>query len=73
MSEEFTCVICGGAYDKAWDDEDAEAELISTFGAVPLDECAVVCDDCYLILNAVHPFREYPKANGSTTAINTDP
>lgn len=46
MSNTYTCALCGGTFNKGWSDEEAEAELASTF-AVPKDECDLVCDNCY--------------------------
>lgn len=46
MSNTYTCSLCGETFDKGWSDEEAEAELASTF-AVPKVDCNLVCDDCY--------------------------
>lgn len=46
MADEYTCECCSKTYPKGWTDEEALAELEVVF-AVPVEECAVVCDDCY--------------------------
>lgn len=45
--ETFVCAVCGEAYDKARTDAEALAELHRDYGDVPLDQVAMVCDDCY--------------------------
>ena len=49
MSDKFTCAECGGKFDKAWSDEEAEAEYTATFPdeIAAGVERAVVCDYCY--------------------------
>lgn len=44
--EEFRCAVCGRAFQS---DREAEAlaELHANFGPISVEECAVVCDDCY--------------------------
>jgi hypothetical protein len=46
MPKQYTCAVCKETFDQGWSEEEAEAELASTFG-VPKDECDIVCDDCY--------------------------
>lgn len=46
MADTYICASCGGTFDKGWSDDEAEAELASTF-AVPKEDCDIVCDDCY--------------------------
>lgn len=47
MADEYTCAICDNTYDKTWSDEESMAEMEQIFGQVPMEECNVVCDDCY--------------------------
>jgi len=42
----FKCCVCGGTFEKAWSDEEAIAEMKQEFDK-PVEECDVVCDDCY--------------------------
>lgn len=46
-TEIFTCAVCGETFESTWTDEEAIAEKDSFFGAVPLNACVVVCDDCF--------------------------
>ena len=44
----FICAKCGEEYIKDWTDEEAEQEKNENFGEnIPLENCAIVCDDCY--------------------------
>lgn len=48
MSEDiYTCGNCGGTFEKAWSDDESDAEARQMFGEIPAEEKAVVCDDCY--------------------------
>jgi hypothetical protein len=50
MSEDartFTCHGCGGVFEFAWTDEEAEAESRALFGPLATEELAVICDDCF--------------------------
>lgn len=42
----FTCADCRGTFSKVWSDEEAEAEALVLWGAVPANP-VVVCDDCF--------------------------
>ena len=45
---EYTCAECGGRFEKAWSDEDAEKEMRENFGThITTADCDVLCDDCY--------------------------
>lgn len=48
---EFRCAQCGGIDEKGPEGV-AMAEKEKYWGDVPLEECVVVCDDCW---NAMHP------------------
>ena len=50
MKETFTCDSCGKTYPKGWTDEEAMQETQEMFGSVPIDDCNVICDDCYKII-----------------------
>ena len=43
---EYQCAVCHEVFYKGWTDEEATTELAETF-AVPVDECDLVCDDCF--------------------------
>lgn len=44
---EFRCAVCRGIFEKGWSDDEAAAELTTTFPGIGQDECALVCDDCF--------------------------
>lgn len=44
---EYTCAECGKTFTTAWSDEEANAEAAKNFPTMPIEEMAVVCDDCY--------------------------
>jgi hypothetical protein len=46
-TNEYKCEACGGVFEKGWSDDEAVAELDATFGGVPVEDCAIICDDCY--------------------------
>ncbi len=43
----YTCAICGGTFETDRPEEDVIEELNQVFGNVPIQECEIVCDDCY--------------------------
>lgn len=49
MSEtrKYTCAVCHITYDAEWSDEEAIEELRDKFGAVNVENCELVCDDCF--------------------------
>jgi len=47
MSEVFKCAMCGETFEKARTEEEALEELNELFGDTPVEECEVVCDDCW--------------------------
>jgi hypothetical protein len=47
---EFWCVICQKIYNKGWSDEEAAAEKSELHPNVPYEECDMVCDDCFVVL-----------------------
>lgn len=48
----YTCAMCGGTFETQddWTEEDRMKEKEENFPDVPLEECDVVCDDCYQLL-----------------------
>jgi O-acetyl-ADP-ribose deacetylase (regulator of RNase III) len=48
--------MCGGVFKKGWTDEEASAEQEANgWGALAPEDTAVVCDDCYRQMTALHP------------------
>ena len=43
----YQCAMCGGIFETEWTDEEAIEELHEAFGEVMVDDCEIVCDDCY--------------------------
>jgi hypothetical protein len=43
--DEYRCAMCGSVYQLT--DFDAESELVENFAGCPVDQCAIVCDDCF--------------------------
>lgn len=50
-ADTYTCAMCGETNIKGWTDEEAEAEKDDIFGPVPLEDCDVICDDCFQLVN----------------------
>jgi len=47
-SNEFKCAICGKLMKfTALEEEQALQELKDNFGDVKVEDCGIVCDDCY--------------------------
>lgn len=44
--DEFTCSRCGETFEKAWSDEEAATHAAATFPNMPIEDMAVVCEDC---------------------------
>lgn len=48
--DSFTCALCGETYEKerdGWSQEQAVAEKEAYFPQVSMEDCGIVCDDCY--------------------------
>lgn len=46
--DQFQCANCGGVFEKAWTDEEAQAEYDSNpLQQDPNDDVVLVCDGCY--------------------------
>ena len=44
---EYTCARCGNTYEYEWTDEEALKEMRATYGDLPPEDRAVICDDCF--------------------------
>ena len=49
-SNKFRCANCDGVFTKKWSDEEAQAELAERFPNRNVEDCAIVCDDCYKLM-----------------------
>lgn len=45
----YKCAICKGKFIKGQTDEEAERELKENYPGYSIEECELVCDDCYNI------------------------
>lgn len=46
-NREYVCTICRVKFVSEWTDEEAKEELKEKFGETNIQECEVVCEDCY--------------------------
>ncbi len=47
MNEKYKCAMCGGVFEKTVTEDEARTELKEFFGDVPVEDCDIVCDDCW--------------------------
>lgn len=47
MNNEYTCAMCKGVFKRITPEDEVLAELKEFFGAVSVDDCELVCDDCW--------------------------
>lgn len=47
MGEEYTCAMCKGVFERTTPEDKALAELEEFFGDISVDDCDIVCDDCW--------------------------
>lgn len=45
--DKYQCAICSGIFTKGWSDEEADVELAQNFPNTSVEDCDLVCDDCY--------------------------
>jgi len=48
MTNQFTCAVCQGTFDKGWSDDEARQERSEIFGEWKDEDCVIVCDDCFV-------------------------
>lgn len=51
----FTCAVCGETFECARDEAEAAAEHHARFPDIPLDQCGIVCDDCFKEMQEAFP------------------
>lgn len=51
---EYKCANCGGVFEKGRSDEEALAASRDMWGALPMEELSVICDDCFNALKVDH-------------------
>lgn len=47
MTDTFICEECKKEFIKEWSDDEAEIEFKTEFPDFPMENCAIVCEDCY--------------------------
>ena len=47
---EYKCAKCGGIFQNDWSEKGALLEQSENFPGVGVEDCEVVCDDCYKLL-----------------------
>lgn len=47
MADTYKCAICRGIFSKAISDDEAAEALKDEFPGFDVEQCDVVCDDCY--------------------------
>ena len=47
VRHDYECAECHGIYEKAWSDEEAIQEKEALFPNVNIEDCEIVCDDCF--------------------------
>ena len=52
--DQFRCGECGQVFVKGWTDEECLEEMKETFGNIPEEQRAYVCDECYKKLMKEH-------------------
>jgi hypothetical protein len=50
MGRQYTCSMCEGIYEAEWTEEEALAERDILWGDVSIEDCDVVCDDCFKLV-----------------------
>lgn len=80
MGRTYTCSMCERTLESEWTQEEAEAEKTTLWGDVSLDDCDVVCDDCFKVIGPegseelYFHFNEYhnPATKGKTNCTVAD-
>ena len=44
---EYTCANCGLTFVSGWSEDEAIVEKEELWGEISLEDCVVVCDDCF--------------------------
>jgi DNA-directed RNA polymerase subunit RPC12/RpoP len=43
----YQCAVCQDVFESDWSDEEAVQEFEGAFAGAPVEDSAVVCDNCY--------------------------
>ena len=47
MSNTYVCSACKCKFEKDWSDDEALKEKDKNFKNIAIEDCDIVCDDCY--------------------------
>lgn len=47
MTEEYACGMCHDVFEKTTPEYEAKAKLKKYFGDVSVEDCDIVCEDCW--------------------------
>lgn len=74
MSKEtFQCAVCGGIFTPTWDDSEAVQEFEENFPGYSVDDCDIVCDDCYnQIMKKIDADAKLPERNTEAIVISSN-
>ena len=70
--DEYKCSACGGIFTKGWSDEEALSEKDIIFNNISTDECAMVCEDCFLAINKAFDFIPPHLLKGFSEEVDDD-
>lgn len=48
VGDKYTCAVCSEVFETNWTEAEALAELKKTYGDVSVQDCEMVCDECYI-------------------------
>lgn len=51
---EYYCALCGNIYTKEWSDEEAMEETHTYWPGVDMEQCGIMCDDCWQKIRPDH-------------------
>jgi hypothetical protein len=72
MAGTYTCEACGGTFTEGWTDAAANAEARAVFGVDHEQDptMAVVCDDCYRLMTAAIPPKDFARKQQIVDILN---
>lgn len=58
-NNEFTCALCQRTFPKGWTDEEAKAEKEELFPNTDVDDCEIVCHECFEEMEKLYRFKTH--------------
>ena len=49
----YKCAQCKITFETTWADKEVLAEKEKLFGNIPLEQCSIICDNCFQKLNSI--------------------